>query len=663
MGKKSIHSGVVAVGLGVLLWTGVPNRVAAAPHPLDPLEPAEYDAVVQILQDSGRVGENALYQLISLREPSKDFVKAWKPGDPIPRAALAVGMRNGQAFEAVVDLDAGELEDWRDVPGVQPGITIAEFSLAEELTEADARWQAAMRKRGITDFGQVFCVPLSAGYYAVAEEEGRRLLKVPCFDLRGTKTNLFGKPIGGLFAVVDLNAREVLDVVDLGVVPIPDDPANFDPDSVGKLRDPMKPVQISSPHGNNFTVDGQVVRWQKWSFHFRMEKRAGLVISLANYEDGGESRPVLYQGYLSEIFVPYMDPAADMYWRTFMDVGEYGFGMMASPLAAGRDCAANAVYFPAVMQMGGDGTSVRLENAICLFERNDGSPAWRHAEFMNETHESRPKVDLVLRMASQVGNYDYFLDWVFTQAGEIRVEIGATGIDLVKAVAARKASDPTAEEDTRYGTLIAPNLLAPFHDHFFNFRLDLDVDGASNSFVKDAVVTKELSSDHPRKSIWVVESHTAKRESEARLRINLERPAQWRVISDSRTNAVGNPTGYVLQPASNMLSMLLPEDFPQKRAAFTNYHLWVTPYDEAQKFAGGNYINQSKGDDGLAVWTEADRPVEARDLVVWYSLGMRHITAAEDWPVLPTKWMSFTLKPFNFFDRSPALDLNPEMQP
>ena len=81
----------------------------------------------------------------------------------------------------------------------------------------------------------------------------------------------------------------------------------------------------------------------------------------------------------------------------------------------------------------------------------------------------------MLRMASTIGNYDYFLDWVFTQAGEIRVEVGATGIDLVKAVASKTMSDATADADTRYGTLVAPNVVAPYHDHFFNFRLDLDV--------------------------------------------------------------------------------------------------------------------------------------------------------------------------------------------
>ena len=503
------------LGLATLLWIITSTQAAAAAalqHPLDALEAFEYEATLQILVESGRVGKKSLYQLITLREPSKDFVKAWKPGAPVPRSSFAVIKEGPRTFEAVVDLDTKTLSDWREVEGVQPGILYDKLFLAGELTMSDPRWQEAMHQRGVTDFEQVFCLPLSAGYYNLPDEEGRRLVKVPCNDLRGSKTNIMGKPIGGVFAIVDLNAREVVDVIDTGEIPIPDNSANYDRDSLGGSREPLKPVQQSSPRGNNFIVDGHVVRWQNWSFHFRMDKRAGLVVSLAGYGDGETTRPVMYQGYLSELFVPYMDPAVDMYWRTFMDVGEYGFGMMATSLAEGSDCAANAIYFPAILQIWGDGKPLGIKNAICLFERNDGNPSWRHAEFVNDTHESRRKVDLVLRMASTIGNYDYFLDWVFTQAGEIRVEVGATGIDLVKAVASRTMSDATADDDTRYGTLVAPNVVAPYHDHFFNFRLDLDVDGTANSFVKDGCLRHSLLIRQP------FFDRAARRTSAARLR-------------------------------------------------------------------------------------------------------------------------------------------------
>ncbi|MEE9266520.1 MAG: hypothetical protein V3V86_07335 [Gammaproteobacteria bacterium] len=49
--------------------------------------------------------------------------------------------------------------------------------------------------------------------------------------------------------------------------------------------------------------------------------------------------------------------------------------------------------------------------------------------------------------------------------------------------------------------------------------------------------------------------------------------------------------------------------------------------------------------------------MENQDLVVWYTMGMHHQVRAEDWPVMPTASHSFDIRPFDFFDRNPALDL------
>jgi primary-amine oxidase len=105
------------------------------------------------------------------------------------------------------------------------------------------------------------------------------------------------------------------------------------------------------------------------------------------------------------------------------------------------------------------------------------------------------------------------------------------------------------------------------------------------------------------------------------------------------------------------------DDYPLRRAGFARHHLWVTPYASDELFSAGDYPNQSRGGDGLPAWTSENRSIHETDIVLWYTLGFHHITAAEDWPVLPSHPKSVTLRPFNFFDRSQVINLAPAGQP
>ena len=154
-----------------------------------------------------------------------------------------------------------------------------------------------------------------------------------------------------------------------------------------------------------------------------------------------------------------------------------------------------------------------------------------------------------------------------------------------------------------YGTLLTDYTLGVYHDHFLTYYLDLDVDGEANSFVKNNLVTKRVT-DHssPRKSYWTVVSETAKTESDAKIQLGLK-PADLVLINPNKKTKPGNNIGYRLIPGSISNPLLSHDDYPQIRGAFTNYNVWVTPYNKSEKWAGGQFIDQSRGDDTLATWS------------------------------------------------------------
>lgn len=629
-------------------------------HPMDPLSTTEYATVVSVLTEEGYVDGTALYPLITLKEPLKQDVLAWSPGDPVPRLAFAIIKKGPETFEAIVDTIAGKVLSWEQIKDVQAGLLpTVEWSLVQTIVRGNQAWQAAARKRGIENFRDVVCVPNPAGYFGVAEEEGRRLVKVVCYASAGAK-NYWARPIEGLIAVVDLDERALVRLIDTGVVPIPDASVDLDEAAVGGLRVAPNPITILQPEGPTFHLSGQVVSWQKWQFHFRADARLGTVVSLVRYNDNGNTRSILYQGSLSEMFIPYMDPDVGWYFRTYLDAGENGIGRQAVVLQPGLDCPTNAVFFDAVFAHD-SGEPYTQDNALCLFEHYTGDIAWRHYEAVNGENDVRPRTDLVLRSVSAIGNYDYIFDWVFRQDGTITVGVGATGVPQVKAVDVRSAADGENSPETAYGHLVAAHTVATNHDHFFSFRLDLDVDGQQNSFVYEQLKPEQLGPGSDRKSIWVLDTNTAQTEDVAKLVIDMQQPTLWRVINPNVLGQLGNPVSYQLEPRSNAISLLSSNDFPQRRAGFTGYHLWVTPYDAQERYAAGTYPNRSKGDDGLPTWTSSNRPIRNTDIVLWYTLGFHHAPRAEDWPVTPTIWNEFELRPFDFFQRNPALDMpNPE---
>jgi primary-amine oxidase len=636
---------------------------AQVTHPLDGLTADELSRTVAILLNAKLTDDKSFFPLIELVEPLKGDVLAWKEGSPMVRKAYVnfKGLEGPQ--EALVNITEFKVEKVGKLAG-EPMLMLEEFVSSMRIALENQEFVAALGKRNLKP-DEVFCLPLTAGNFLQQSEKGKRLMKVPCYK-NPSGSNFYAKPIEGLFAEVDLKTRKVTEVVDEGVVPVAEKDWGYT-EQENKARASLKPtgnpVQIvqSKP---NFKTSGGSVEWDIWKFRVRADKRPGVVVSNVQVKDANKWRSVLYQAHLSEVFVPYQDPGKGWFWRTYMDSGEYGFGVFLSPLVAGVDCPSNATFMPVVMHQD-NGQPVEIPNAICVFERNPAKPAWRHYEIFAQTEklavpaEGRPQTELVVRSASEVGNYDYLVDYVFHQNGSINIDVIATGIDAVKGVPTKHLKDATAGKDTKYGSLIAPNLVAPNHDHYFNFRLDFDIDGQDNSFMHTKLERGKVDAGSPRKSFWVTKPEMVETEMEGRLRVDNAKPALYTVTNTNTEGVYGHHPAYAILPKDSVAygPYDYEKDPPMKRNAYIGFSFWNTLYDQNKRYAGGKFAFASDGSDTLATWVQKNRPIKNKDLVTWYTIGFHHVPHTEDWPVMSGHQVGIELRPYNFFESNPAMGI------
>ncbi len=633
------------------------NLIATSPpgtglhHPLEPLTAEEITTVVRILREGKQLGKTVRFVSVVLKEPKNEYVRTFSSNGELSREAIIVLFDNGtnKCFEAVVSLKEERITSWKHIPGVQPTMTADEQIECEKAVLESAEFQAACKRHGVKDIDLVMVDIWTAGNYGVKEESTMRLARPLCFVRADLTDNGYARPIEGLRPVVDLNQMKVIRVEDYGYVPLPRQACNYRADRVRDLRTDLKALEITQPNGPSFEVNGYEVTWQKWNLIIGFNSREGLTLHNISYNDGGRKRSILYRASLSEMVVPYGDPADTQKRKNAFDAGEYGMGQCANSLELGCDCLGHIKYFDAVLT-NSRGELQIIKNAICMHEEDYGI-LWKHTDRRDNQPEVRRSRRLVISSISTVENYEYGFFWYFYQDGNIQFEIKLTGVLSLGAL-------PEGQK-AKYGNLMAPQLYAPNHQHFFNIRLDFDIDGTANSVYEVNVEGEPRSRSNPYGNAFYAKSTLLKTERKARRNLNLETGRYWTIVNEKVRNEVGGPVGYKFTPGDNSVPYAAKTASWYKRAGFVSSHVWVTPYDPDEKFGAGNYPNQHKGGDGLIKWTKKNRSVANTDVVFWYTMGHTHIPRPEDYPVMPASYIGFLLKPVGFFTMNPANDLPP----
>lgn len=621
---------------------------AEVTHPLSLATAGEIAAVKEILSASGAAGDRTRFVYVGLDEPDKAQLGTGEPAIDRRFRALLLDPGEPASLDVVVSVTTETVISCArvDIADGRLPILEEEFVTVEEILAADPRWVEALAARGL-DVAHVRVVPMSAGVFDYPDEAGRRVLRGLAFRQYKPTDEIYAHPIDGLVGFVDVIERKVIQIIDLGAMPIPGESGNFaDPEVTGPPRTSQRPIAITQPEGPSFTVCGNHVEWENWSMRVGFDSREGLILHQIGFTDGGRLRPVIHRASVAEMVVPYGDPSPIRSWQSYFDVGEYLMGRFTNQLELGCDCVGDITYFDVVIN-DESGAPRTLKNAICMHEEDYGV-LWKHSDYHSGSRETRRQRRLVVSFFTTIGNYDYGFFWYFYLDGTIQLETKATGSVFTCAY-------PPGGHD--YASNVAPGLGATYHQHLFSARLDMMVDGTTNSVEEIDARRLPMGPDNPYGNAFTTSRTRLTTEADGQREADASVGRVWRVSNPNSLNRLGQPVAYTLIPEHQPLLLADDDSSIAKRAAFARKHLWITRYDPVQRYPAGDFVNQHPGGGGLPAYVAANRGIADTDIVVWHTFGLTHIPRPEDWPIMPVDYTGFTLRPTGFFDRNPTLDV------
>jgi len=624
-----------------------------AQHPLESLTADEFRQTATILRREARVSDTFRFASIELKEPPKSEVKAWRQGDAVQRTSFAVvfNRADNQAYEATVDLTGDTVASFVHIPDVTPNFTLDEFQAVDDELHHHPDVIAKLAERGFTDMSLVLIDVWTYGKALMPQEHRHR--RLGWCDLWARETpegNPFAHPISGLKLLVDMNTLELLEIEDDHDYGHPAVDGEYIPSVRGtQVRTDLKPLHITQPEGTSFTVDGAELKWQNWTMRLGFNYREGPVIYQVTFDDHGNTRDVAYRMSFAEMIVPYRDPTFDHYRRTAYDIGEWGLGVMTKSLELGCDCLGEIVYLDATLH-DSTGEPYDIPHAICLHEE-DNAILWKHVDPVMGA-EVRRQRRMVVSCHATVANYEYLIYWRFYQDGNIECEVRASGLMVTSPF-------PEGEQAPPFGALVDTNTYAPYHQHFIVARLDLDVDGDTNTVIEVDSFAPPVSEDNPHGLALVTRSTPIRSEAEAGRDYDWSTQRSWKVVNPNKLNTHGTTVSYKLVPGACFPAMMDPSTPQFLRAPVIGHTLWVTKNSADERWPAGAYPTQSTVDTGLSEWIKDDASLENTDVVLWYVFGIHHITRMEEWPIMAVDTVSFWLKPSAFFDRNPSLDAAP----
>ena len=349
--------------------------------------------------------------------------------------------------------------------------------------------------------------------------------------------------------------------------------------------------------------------------------------------------------------IPYADPRHPFHKKSAFDLGDGGAGTLANNLKLGCDCLGTIHYLDGLI-CDSDGLPMPMPNAVCVHEQDAGI-SWKHTNYRTGRAALVRNRELAVQSIITASNYEYVLAFIFNQAGELHYEVRATGV-----LSTQPIDDGV---DVPWGTVVHPGVLAAHHQHIFSLRIDPMLDGHANRLVYSEAHPMPRSDFNPH-GIGYFSQETVVERS-AGLDANYDTARSFRIQNVASRNPVnGKPVAYKIQAPPFQKMLADRESFHHRRAEFADHDIYVVRHRDSELYAAGQYTNQSRGGDGVRSWAARDEDVVDTDIVLYVQFGMQHLPRTEDFPVMPGEVLRVALKPVNFFEKNPALDVPPSTQ-
>ncbi|KAG9232314.1 copper amine oxidase [Amylocarpus encephaloides] len=654
------------------------GKKQAPQHPLGPLTASEITESARLIKGLWPSDANIQFKSISLQEPNKTelvpFLAAEHSGQSTPtierRSFVVYYLRNtDKLHEAIVSLSAGKVEsNLRLGPNVHSNADGGEIIAVEQIALADEQVKAEIAKLQLPEGTVIISDPWIYGSDGINEglfTDAQRMFQ--CFlyvrdpnNSSEADSNHYAMPLS-ISPVISAETMKVtrIDILPTGVdntikelSPYKVQPPNEYIPEAQDLRTDLKPLNVIQPEGasfqiSNFSEQGHTIGWQKWAFKVGFNQREGMVLYDVHYD----GRPLFYRLSLSDMNIPYADPRHPFHKKAAFDLGDAGAGIMANNLQLGCDCLGSIHYLSAVLN-DDKGEVLEMPNVVCIHEQDNGI-GWKHTNYRTGRAAVVRNRELVLQSIITVSNYEYILAFQFNQAGEVMYEVRATGI---------LSTQPIDEGiSVPFGTVVHPGVLAAHHQHIFSLRVDPMLDGPFNRVVYDEAHSMPRSDFNPHGVGYTVSETPVTSSGGYDLDYDVNRT--FKIQNSSVKNPInGKAVAYKIHVPPFQKMLADKESFHHKRAEFADHNIYVTSYADGELYAGGKYTNQSRGGTGVRSWADRKDDVLDKDIVVWVQFGINHVPRIEDFPVMPCEILKVSLKPVNFFDKNPALDVPPSVQ-